>query len=150
MIAHLPIYVLSKLAAQLAENEVESQAQNKLVIGLILSVLFIYPTAFFLLWAFMMYTPLGALISAGIVWLLAVYHNRLILGMFLPLPGFTALTIRNTRSLRTSQTFVGRLASAGWCLDSQEMGLGRILPWPVHDPFHSPGEPMGSATSKWR
>jgi len=79
VIIHFPVYILSKLAAQLAEDEVESQAQNKVVIGIILLVLFIYPTAFFLLWAFMMYTPLGALVSAGVVWLLAVYHNRLIL-----------------------------------------------------------------------
>jgi len=81
VIVHLPIYILSRVGAQLVEDEVESQAQNKLVVGLVLSILFIYPTAFFLLWAFMMYTPLGALISAGIVWLLAVYHNRLILGV---------------------------------------------------------------------
>ncbi|KAF9650871.1 acyltransferase [Thelephora ganbajun] len=79
VVVHLPVYILSRLGAQLAVDEVESQAQNKVVIGLILLVLFIYPTAFFLLWAFMMYTPLGALISAGIVWLLAVYHNRLVL-----------------------------------------------------------------------
>ena len=85
MIVHLPVYILSRLGAQLAVDEVESQAQNKLVVGLVLLVLFIYPTAFFLLWAFMMYTPLGALISAGIVWLLAVYHNRLILGALSPI-----------------------------------------------------------------
>ena len=80
VIVHLPVYILSRLGAQLAVDEVESQAQNKVVIGLALSILFIYPTAFFLLWAFMMYTPLGALISASVVWLLAVYHNKLILG----------------------------------------------------------------------
>lgn len=79
VIVHLPVYILARLGAQLAEDEVETQAQNKVVIGLALAILFIYPTAFFLLWAFMMYTPLGALISASIVWLLAVYHNKLIL-----------------------------------------------------------------------
>lgn len=150
VIAHLPVYILSRLGAQLAVDEVESQAQNKLVIGLVLSVLFIYPTAFFLLWAFMMYTPLGALISAGIVWLLAVYHNRLILGALLSLTGFTTLTMGKTRSLRKSQTFVRCLASAGRCLDSQEMGFSRIRSWPVHDPLHPPREPMDPTTSKWR
>ena len=85
VIVHLPVYLLSRLGAQLAIDEVESQAQNKVVIGGAILVLFIYPTAFFLLWAFMMYTPLGALISAGIVWLLAVYHNRLILGVLPPI-----------------------------------------------------------------
>jgi len=150
LIAHFPIYILSRLAAQLVEDEVESQAQNKVVIGLILSVLFIYPTAFFLLWAFMMYTPLGALISAGIVWLLAVYHNTLIQGMSLSRPELTALTMGNVRSLRTSQTFVRCLAGAGWCLDSQEMGFGRIRSWPIHNPFHSPREPVGSTANKFR
>jgi glycerol-3-phosphate O-acyltransferase/dihydroxyacetone phosphate acyltransferase len=85
LIVHLPVYILSRLGAQLAVDEVESQAQNKVVIGLVLSVLFIYPTAFFFLWAFMMYTPLGALVSAGVVWLLAVYHNKLILGALPPI-----------------------------------------------------------------
>lgn len=99
VIVHLPVYVLSRLGARLAVDEVETQAQNKLVIGLVLLVLFIYPTAFFLLWAFMMYTPLGALVSAGVVWLLAVYHNTLIQGV-LPLPTESiALTIENTRAL---------------------------------------------------
>ena len=92
VIVHLPVYILSRLAAQLAEDEVETQAQNKVAIGLVLLVLFIYPTAFFLLWAFMMYTPLGALISAGLVWLLAVYHNTLILGVFHPFSEVTALS----------------------------------------------------------
>ena len=138
VIAHLPVYILSRLAAQLAEDEVESQAQNKVVIGLILSVLFIYPTAFFLLWAFMMYTPLGALISAGIVWLLAVYHNKLIRGTSPFRSKFTTLTMGSVRSLRTSQTFVRCLASACRCLDSQEMGFGCVRSWPIHNPFHPP------------
>lgn len=99
VIVHLPVYILSRLGAQLAADEVETQAQNKVVVGLVLLVLFIYPTAFFLLWAFMMYTPLGALISAGVVWLLAVYHNTLILGVFLPLAELTTFTNRDHRSL---------------------------------------------------
>ena len=95
LIVHLPVYILSRLGAQLAVDEVETQAQNKVVVGLVLSVLFIYPTAFFLLWAFMMYTPLGALISAGVVWLLAVYHNKLIQGAFSTPSEFTSLTIKS-------------------------------------------------------
>lgn len=118
VIVHLPVYILSRLGAQLAADEVETQAQNKVAVGLVLLVLFIYPTAFFLLWAFMMYTPLGALVSAGIVWLLAVYHNTLILGAFPPPAEFTALTNGNDRSLRTSQTFARCLASVSRCLDS--------------------------------
>ena len=99
IIVHLPVYILSRFGAKLVEDEVESQAQSKVVIGLVLLALFIYPTAFFLLWAFMMYTPLGALISAGIVWLLAVYHNTLIQGMFFPQTKFAALTMGNARPL---------------------------------------------------
>ena len=80
LMVHLPIYIGSKLAARLAEDEEETQAQNKVVLGLLL-LMMIYPAAFFFMWALLWYTPTGALISFTMVWLFAVYHVRMIDGM---------------------------------------------------------------------
>jgi glycerol-3-phosphate O-acyltransferase/dihydroxyacetone phosphate acyltransferase len=75
----MPIYIMGRMGGQLVQDEEETQAQNKVVFGL-LFMLMIYPAAFFFLWAFLWYTPMGALCAAGTVWLFAVYHNRLING----------------------------------------------------------------------
>ncbi|OCB87279.1 hypothetical protein A7U60_g5607 [Sanghuangporus baumii] len=74
---HLPAYLASQAAARLVEDEEETQAQNKIVFGLILLIM-IYPAAFFFLWALFWYTPTGALVAAAIVWLFAVYHVKMI------------------------------------------------------------------------
>lgn len=72
---------MGRLGARLVEHEEESQAQNKVVIGLLLSLM-IYPLSFWLLWALFMYTRTGAVLAAATVWLFAVYHNKLINGMY--------------------------------------------------------------------
>ncbi|OBZ70864.1 Glycerol-3-phosphate O-acyltransferase 2 [Grifola frondosa] len=77
LMLHAPAYVMGRLGAHLVEDEEETQAQNKVVFGLLL-VLLIYPVVFFFIWAFLWYTPVGALIAAAFVFLSAMYHNRLI------------------------------------------------------------------------
>lgn len=84
LLIHLPAYAASRWAAKLVEDEEETQAQNKIVVGLIL-LLLIYPAAFFLLWAFLWHTPTGAILAAATVWLVAVYHVRIIDGTLLRL-----------------------------------------------------------------
>jgi cobalamin biosynthesis protein CobD/CbiB len=79
LIVHSPVYVMGRLGAQLVEDEEETQAQNKVVFGL-LFILMIYPAAFFFLWALFMYTRIGALLAAATVYMLAVYHNQMING----------------------------------------------------------------------
>ena len=79
LIVHAPIYIMGRLGARLVEHEEESQAQNKVVIGLLLSLM-IYPLAFWLLWALFLYTRTGAVLAAATVWLFALYHNKLING----------------------------------------------------------------------
>lgn len=128
VIVHLPVYILARLGAQLAIDEVETQAQNKVVIGLVLLVLFIYPTAFFLLWAFMMYTPLGALISASIVWLLAVYHNRLILDHY----------ERTKRLLAAWRVLVGVWIPKKWDLAVSALGQYTTPFIPPENPWVQP------------
>jgi glycerol-3-phosphate O-acyltransferase/dihydroxyacetone phosphate acyltransferase len=57
----------------------KTQAQNKVVFALLLCLM-MYLTAFFILWAFFWFTPVGVLCAASLVWLFAVYHNKLISG----------------------------------------------------------------------
>jgi len=77
LVVHSPIYVMGRLGAKLVENEEETQAQNKVAFGL-LSSLLIYPATFLFLWAMFWYTSVGALISAVLVYLFAVYHIKMI------------------------------------------------------------------------
>lgn len=70
---------MGRFGARLVEDEEETQAQNKVVFGLLLMLL-IYPAAFFFVWAFLWYTPVGALIALTFVFGFAMYHNRLING----------------------------------------------------------------------
>ncbi|KAJ7502446.1 hypothetical protein B0H11DRAFT_2223360 [Mycena galericulata] len=74
---YMPVYFMGRLGARLVEDEEETQAQNKLVFGL-LSMLLVYPTAFFFLWALFMYTRAGALMAAATLWLFARYHDTMI------------------------------------------------------------------------
>jgi cobalamin biosynthesis protein CobD/CbiB len=79
LIVHMPIYIMGRLGARLAAEE-ETQAQNKIMYGLLI-LLVIYPAAFFFLWALLWYTPTGALLAWATVWLFAVYHNKLVKGL---------------------------------------------------------------------
>ncbi|KAI0821676.1 glycerol-3-phosphate-acyltransferase [Trametes gibbosa] len=77
IVIHAPAYVMGRVGARLVEDEEETQAQNKVVFGLLL-LLMIYPAAFFVVWAFLRYTPVGAVVAVGFVALFASYHNKLI------------------------------------------------------------------------
>lgn len=77
LIVHLPVYAMGRFGAKLVEDEEETQAQNKVAFGLI-SLLLIYSGSFFFLWALFWYTPAGALFSAFLVYLFAVYHIKMI------------------------------------------------------------------------
>lgn len=77
LVVHTPVYIMGRFGARLAEHEEETQAQNKVVFGL-LSLLLIYPATFFFLWALLWYTPIGAVVAAVSVYLFAVHHNRMI------------------------------------------------------------------------
>ncbi|KAJ6594540.1 hypothetical protein B0H19DRAFT_1095921 [Mycena capillaripes] len=77
LIMYVPVYFMGRLGAHLVEDEEETQAQNKLVFGL-LSMLLVYPPAFFFLWALFMYTRVGAVIAAATLWLFARYHDTMI------------------------------------------------------------------------
>jgi glycerol-3-phosphate O-acyltransferase / dihydroxyacetone phosphate acyltransferase len=74
---HTPIYLAGKLASYASNiDEQESFAQNKIVVGLVVLALVVYPTLFLLVWALFLLSPVGAVVAATFVWLLAVYHTR--------------------------------------------------------------------------
>ncbi|CAL1705924.1 unnamed protein product [Somion occarium] len=74
---HFPSYLLARFGARLVEDEEETQAQNKVVFGLLFLFL-MYPATFFFVWAFLRYTPIGAFVAAAFVFLFAMYHNKLV------------------------------------------------------------------------
>lgn len=74
---NIPLYIIGMLGANMAENELETQAQMKVFLGIFISFL-LYPIYFFIfLWMFRT-VPLGGLFAAGVVWLLSKYHAALI------------------------------------------------------------------------
>ncbi|WVN90869.1 uncharacterized protein L203_106112 [Cryptococcus depauperatus CBS 7841] len=77
MLLYLPIYIVGVLGSRLVEDELETQAQMKIVFGLLLSFL-IYPILFFTLWAVFRTWVVGAIMAASAVWLLGRYHSALI------------------------------------------------------------------------
>jgi glycerol-3-phosphate O-acyltransferase/dihydroxyacetone phosphate acyltransferase len=77
LLVHLPLYVVGVFGARLAEDEMETQAQMKVALGLVLSFL-MYPVLFFSLWAVFRQVPLGAALAAGVLYLLQRYHSALI------------------------------------------------------------------------
>ncbi|KAJ7213017.1 hypothetical protein GGX14DRAFT_446036 [Mycena pura] len=77
LVMYMPVYYMGRLGARLAEDEEETQAQNKLVFGM-LSMVLMYPAAFFFLWALFMYTRVGAVMAATTLWLFARYHDTMI------------------------------------------------------------------------
>ncbi|KAJ9108766.1 hypothetical protein QFC21_000086 [Naganishia friedmannii] len=77
MIIHLPIYVMARMGANIVKEEMETQAQMKVAFGLLFS-LAVYPFFFFVLWIFMGFTSLGALIAAVLVYGFSVSHKSLV------------------------------------------------------------------------
>lgn len=79
LLLHAPAYIVARIGARLVEDEEETQAQNKVVFALLLMLL-TYPAAFFVMWAFLWYTPIGALVAATSIIFLTIYHDRLVNG----------------------------------------------------------------------
>ncbi|WWC72092.1 uncharacterized protein I206_106052 [Kwoniella pini CBS 10737] len=77
MLIHIPVYVVGYLGASLVEEELETQAQMKVVFGLLLSLI-TYPVLFFLLWGVLRGLALGVVLAAVSVWGLGRYHSQLI------------------------------------------------------------------------
>ncbi|KAG8731761.1 hypothetical protein FRC11_002459 [Ceratobasidium sp. 423] len=77
-LVHLPAYVICRMLARMVEEEEETQAQMKIFGGLFALAILTYPVIFLFLWAFLWLTPTGALLAAGIVWLISVYHVSII------------------------------------------------------------------------
>ena len=79
LLVYAPAYALGRFGAKLAEDEEETQAQNKVVFGL-LSMILMFGLMGGFVWAMLSYTPIGALIATVFIFLFARYHNTLING----------------------------------------------------------------------
>ena len=77
LVLHAPAYAVSRYGAQLSLDEEESQAQNKIAFGLILTAAS-YTFLFWVIWAIFWLTPIGAALAAGAVWLTYNYYVRVI------------------------------------------------------------------------
>ncbi|CAE6483249.1 unnamed protein product [Rhizoctonia solani] len=75
---HIPAYVLCRVLARMVEEEEETQAQMKIFGGILGLAIMTYPIIFMFLWTFLWLTPIGALLAAAFVWLIAIYHVRMI------------------------------------------------------------------------
>ncbi|KAG9096597.1 hypothetical protein FS749_008147 [Ceratobasidium sp. UAMH 11750] len=78
LLIHLPAYGLARVLARMVDEEEETQAQMKMVAGILALAIMTYPIMFLFLWAFLRLTPTGALAAAGFVWMLAIYHVSII------------------------------------------------------------------------
>jgi glycerol-3-phosphate O-acyltransferase / dihydroxyacetone phosphate acyltransferase len=76
-IIHFPIYFIGRYGGKLAEDEEETQAQNKLVFGLLLTLI-AYGTVFAILWTIMSKTVFGALVAAFSVYAVSIYHRNMV------------------------------------------------------------------------
>ncbi|KAJ7141153.1 glycerol-3-phosphate-acyltransferase [Mycena epipterygia] len=113
LVVYMPVYFMGRFGARLVEDEEETQAQNKLVFGL-LSMVLIYPVFFFFLWSMFLYTRVGALMAAGTLWLFARYHDTMI----------NANYEHAKRLLATWRVLVGVWAPKRW-----EFSLAALAPY---------------------
>lgn len=77
MVVHLPIYVMARMGANIAKEELETQAQMKVAFGLLFSFA-VYPVIFFALWVLLGFTALGGLIAAALVYGFNMSHKSLV------------------------------------------------------------------------
>lgn len=77
LLIHFPIYAMSRYGGKLVEDEEETQAQNKLVFGLLLSFI-AYGSVFAVLWMVMSKTVFGALAAALTVYSVSIYHRNMV------------------------------------------------------------------------
>jgi glycerol-3-phosphate O-acyltransferase / dihydroxyacetone phosphate acyltransferase len=77
LIIHIPIYYTTRWIGNKSAHEEESMAQNKVVVGLLM-LFAIYGFWFCMIWMLFWMTPIGAIVAASTMWLLAFYHGKLI------------------------------------------------------------------------
>jgi glycerol-3-phosphate O-acyltransferase/dihydroxyacetone phosphate acyltransferase len=77
MLIHLPMYYVAKLGENIVREELETQAQMKIVFGMLFSLL-VYPVVFLVMWLMLGFTSVGAIVAAGGVYLFNMSHKTLV------------------------------------------------------------------------
>ncbi|KAG2015521.1 glycerol-3-phosphate O-acyltransferase, variant 2 [Coprinopsis cinerea AmutBmut pab1-1] len=133
LIVHLPVYMMGRMGARLVEDEEETQAQNKVALGLITSLL-LYPAVFFFLWALFWYTPIGAILAGSLVYLFAFYHTKMIDGNYERSVGVSDSVLVNSFELSLQgETICRSVACACWRLDPETIRPFHGCSVSVHD-----------------
>ncbi|KAF7322149.1 PlsC domain-containing protein [Mycena kentingensis (nom. inval.)] len=125
---YLPVYYMGRLGARLVQDEEETQAQNKLVFGM-LSMFLTYPFAFFFLWAFFTWTRVGAVLAAATLWLFAKYHDTMINGKFPLLLSFTLANLSFSSKLRTRLLATWRVLVGVWGPKRWDLSISALTPY---------------------
>ncbi|KAI5982765.1 hypothetical protein F5J12DRAFT_944409 [Pisolithus orientalis] len=124
LLLHFPVYIIGRRAARLTEHEEETQAQNKVVVSLLL-LLLIYPATFWILWAVLSYSSTGALVAALTVWAFAYYHTRLVNDNYMHLK----------RVIAAWQVLVGVWAPKRWDLPLAALAQYKTPHIPAESPW---------------
>ncbi|KAI0088066.1 hypothetical protein BDY19DRAFT_207376 [Irpex rosettiformis] len=124
LIIHLPAYYVARRGGKMVEHEEETQAQNQVVFGLMLTFL-IYSILAIIVWASLSYTALGALVGLGLIYGIAWYHNSLI--------DDTLDSAR--RLLATWRVLVGVWAPKDWDLSLTSLAQYTIPKVPAESPW---------------
>ncbi|KAG8920964.1 hypothetical protein FRC01_000514 [Tulasnella sp. 417] len=131
---------MSRYGANLAFDEEESQAQNKVVFGVLLTTV-VYGSVFCALWAFFWMSPLGAVLAGSAVWLLFNYYLRTIDDFY----------TRAKRLFAAWHVLVGVWGPRGWDLSPADLKqytipeIPKANPW-VERPL-TPTPPAGAAAA---
>ncbi|KIO32253.1 hypothetical protein M407DRAFT_18820 [Tulasnella calospora MUT 4182] len=140
LLINAPVYIMSRYGANLAFDEEESQAQNKVVFGALLTTV-VYGSVFCALWAFFWMSPLGAVLAGSAVWLLFNYYLRTIDDFY----------TRTKRLFAAWRVLVGVWGPRGWDLSPADLKqytvpeIPKINPW-VERPL-TPTPPAGAAAT---
>lgn len=123
-----PAYVMSRYGANLAVDEEETQAQNKIAFGLLLTA-GSYGFIFWAIWAFFWLTPIGAVLAASIVWLLYTFYLRTIDDFYarqvhflspISFPGIKSL-FRAKKLIAAWRVLIGVWGPRAWDMDPKAL-----------------------------
>ncbi len=130
MILHVPLYLMAKWGEEIAREELETQAQMKVALGLVISLL-VYPVIFLILWLCLGFTMFGGLIAGAGVYIFNITHQamvdenydsfkrliaawRILVGVWAPNSGTTSMEGLRKLLPATSEPFGATPKGAMW------------------------------------
>ncbi|KAG8906724.1 hypothetical protein FRB99_006322 [Tulasnella sp. 403] len=115
LLINAPAYITSRFGANLVIDEEETQAQNKIVFGFLLTAAS-YGFIFWTVWAFFWRTPLGAVLASSAVYLLYTYYLRTIDDFY----------ARSKKLMAAWRVLIGVWGPRRW-----DMSVTALKPWTI-------------------